>query len=89
MFSLNEFGVRSFESVSIVQLFAKALKIKVVVSRLVFAFIFYILNGQLSNEGEPQIILRKKKSGKLQLDLDLAKLQGFRILGIQCSPLFY
>lgn len=63
MFSLNEFGVRSFESVSIVQLFAKALKIKAVVSRLVFAFIFYVLNGQLSNEGEPQIILRKKRVG--------------------------
>lgn len=49
--------MHSSESVSVVQLFAKALKIKVPVSRLVFAFIFCMFKGQLSNGGEPQIIL--------------------------------
>lgn len=80
--------MRSFESVSTGQLFAEALKIKAIVSRLFFAFIFYILNGQMSNEGEPHIILRKKRVGKLQLDLDLAKLQGFRILDTHFPQFF-
>lgn len=69
--------MRSFESVFIVQLFAKALKIKAVVSRLVFAFIFNILKGQLSNEGEPQIILRKKKEWETTIGFRFSKVTGF------------
>lgn len=48
-------GVHSFGSVSIVQLFAKTLKIKAAVSWLLF-------KGKLSNGREPQIILWGKKS---------------------------
>lgn len=67
--------MRSFESVSTGQLFAEALKIKAIVSRLLFAFIFYILKGQLSNEGEKYS--QEKKEWETTVGFGFSQVKGF------------